>query len=77
MLLLPLFLMRLYLTIAAATAPTIVAAAMVAAHVAPVLKPRKICSTPLEAPVLLAAPIVLAQPLHKILSFLAVAIVSL
>ena len=69
--------MRIYLTIDAATAPTIVDAAIVAAHVAPVFKPRKTCSTPLEALVILAAPVLLAQPLHKILFFLAVAVVSL
>ena len=41
-----LFFMRLYLTVVAVTAPTIVDAAIVVAHVAPVLKPRKTCSTP-------------------------------
>ena len=68
MLLLPMFLMRLYLTVVAASAPTIVAAVIVVAHVAPVLSPIK-HAAPLEAAVLLATHVVLAQPLHKILSF--------
>ena len=37
------FLMRLYLTVDVAIAPTVVVVATIVAHVAPVRKPRKTC----------------------------------